>query len=196
MLKTEALSKRDGILTEAAKMFARFGFKKTSIDEIAKEAGVGKGTVYLTADSKEELYYNVVHREVRAWQAACAKAIDPRIPADELLLKLHVEAMRHVENSPLLRDLFRGETRKLLPQWADRFDDLRAIGQMNIAEVIRIGIKQKKFRADLDVEIVSRLLQEFSLLGMILRPTNQTDEEDQRKAMVGIDLVLRGLNAR
>jgi len=45
-------AKKDCILLEAARAFARFGFKKASIDEIAKEAGVGKGTVYLAAESK------------------------------------------------------------------------------------------------------------------------------------------------
>ena len=62
-------SKKECILVEAAKAFARFGFRKASIDEIAKEAGVGKGTVYLAAESKEDLYYQVLHREIRAWQA-------------------------------------------------------------------------------------------------------------------------------
>ncbi len=41
-------AKKDCILLQAARAFARFGFKKASIDDIAREAGVGKGTVYLT----------------------------------------------------------------------------------------------------------------------------------------------------
>ncbi|MGZ5968756.1 MAG: TetR/AcrR family transcriptional regulator, partial [Polyangiales bacterium] len=60
-------AKKECILTEAGKAFTRFGFKKTSVDEIAKKAGVAKGTVYLAAESKEDLFYQVLHRELRAW---------------------------------------------------------------------------------------------------------------------------------
>jgi AcrR family transcriptional regulator len=53
---------RDAILTAAAETFARFGFKKASIDDIARRAGIGKGTVYLHFESKEELFGAVVLR--------------------------------------------------------------------------------------------------------------------------------------
>ncbi len=51
---------RQAILAAATETFARFGFKKTSIDDIARRAGIGKGTVYLHFESKEELFATVV----------------------------------------------------------------------------------------------------------------------------------------
>src|SRR5438552_18399730 len=97
-------SKKECILVEAAKAFARFGFKKASIDEIAKEAGVGKGTVYLAAESKEDLFYQVLHRELREWSADCARAIDPRVRADRLLGKLLETAIAYLERRPLVSE--------------------------------------------------------------------------------------------
>lgn len=194
-LSPESLSKRECILVEAAKIFARFGFKKTSIDDIAKEAGVGKGTVYLAAESKEELFYQVLHREVRAWQAACAKVIDPRIPADQLLLLLYLEAQKHLEANTLVRDLFRGEMVRMLPKWAGRFDELRDLGRANLAEVLRIGVRQGVFRADLQIDDVASLLQDMHLAAQILRPANATDAQMNQRAQVGFDLVLRGILA-
>jgi AcrR family transcriptional regulator len=193
---SEPISKRECILTEAAKIFARFGFKKTSIDEIAKEAGVGKGTVYLTADSKEELFYQVLHREVRAWQASCAKVIDPRVPADELLTRLYLTAQKSLTANTLVRDLFRGEMVRMLPKWGGRFEELRAIGRSNLSEVLRIGVRQKVFREDLDVDTVASILQDMHLAGWILRPDSATDAEYQRRVVVGFDLVLQGLRPR
>src|SRR5262249_2494295 len=64
---------RRRILDAASEAFARHGFKKTSIDDVAKAASVGKGTVYLVCDSKEDLFYQVVHREIRAWVADISK---------------------------------------------------------------------------------------------------------------------------
>ena len=57
-----ASEQREAILTAALELFARFGFKKTSIDEIATKARIGKGTIYLHFSSKEELFGGVVKR--------------------------------------------------------------------------------------------------------------------------------------
>lgn len=191
----DSASKRECILVEAAKIFARFGFKKTSIDEIAKEAGVGKGTVYLAAESKEELFYQVLHREVRSWQAACAKVIDPRVPADQLLMRLYLEAQKHLDANTLVRDLFRGEMVRMLPKWAKRFDELRDLGRANLSEVLRIGTRQKIFRADLEIDVVAALLQDMHLAAQILRPDSASDAEMAERAQIGFDLILRGILA-
>ncbi len=51
------------LLDAAARLFARFGFDKTSIDEIASAAGVSKGAVYLHWPSKFNLFEAVLLRE-------------------------------------------------------------------------------------------------------------------------------------
>src|SRR4051812_10178638 len=40
--------------------FARYGLRKTSVEELARAAGVSKGAFYLFYDSKEELYFDVM----------------------------------------------------------------------------------------------------------------------------------------
>jgi AcrR family transcriptional regulator len=50
------------ILAAAQDLFSRYGLRKTSIEEIAKSAGLGKGTVYLYFKSKEEIFDAVVQR--------------------------------------------------------------------------------------------------------------------------------------
>jgi AcrR family transcriptional regulator len=50
---------RDAILQAATEVFSRYGFKKASIDDIARRARIGKGTVYLHFESKEELFATV-----------------------------------------------------------------------------------------------------------------------------------------
>ena len=185
-------AKKECILVEAARAFARFGFKKVSIDEIAKGAGVGKGTVYLAAESKEDLYYQVLYREIRAWQGECARIIDPRVPADQLLGRLLETAMTYLETRPLVRELLLGETSRVLPTWADRFGELAAVGRTNVVEVLRIGVRQGRFRADLDVETVGALLQDFHLAAQVKGPR----EDLAKRAKVGLDLVLDGLRVR
>jgi len=190
-------AKKECILTEAAKAFARFGFKKASVDDIAKQAGVGKGTVYLAAESKEDLFYQVLHREIRTWTAECARIIDQRTPANQLLAELLRISIEYLRDRPLVRELLFGQTAKIMPDWADRLSDLRQLGKANIAEVLKLGVRQKLFREDLDIEIVAGLLQDFSIAEQVFTLGRQDSSEVQfHRAQVGLDLVLNGLLAR
>src|SRR5580692_11026068 len=58
----DATGKRDRILDAAQSLFVRYGVKRTSIDEVAREAGVAKGTVYLSFKSKAELFAAIADR--------------------------------------------------------------------------------------------------------------------------------------
>lgn len=49
-------SKRAAILDAALKLFSQYGYRRTSIDDIAREAEIAKGTVYLSFKSKEEIF--------------------------------------------------------------------------------------------------------------------------------------------
>jgi len=57
--------KRGAILRAAAELFARFGFKKTTLEEIADRAGLAKPSLYHYFHSKEELVSAVVSHESR-----------------------------------------------------------------------------------------------------------------------------------
>src|SRR4051812_25722702 len=58
-------SRKELILDAADRLLARFGYKKMTVDDIAREAGIGKGTVYLHFASKEEVVLSHVDRIVR-----------------------------------------------------------------------------------------------------------------------------------
>jgi AcrR family transcriptional regulator len=186
-------AKKECILVEAARAFARWGFKKASIDEIARAAGVAKGTVYLAAESKEDLFYQALHREVRQWTAEVSKVIDPRVPADQLLSRLLEASMQHLERRPLVRALLFGEAMKVLPAWSDRLFELRRLGGANLTEVLRLGVRQGVFREELDVDVVAGLLQDLEVSTFLFHAFD--DEILRDRARVGLDLVLNGLRA-
>jgi len=187
--------KKESILRAASKAFSRFGLKKASVDDIARDAGVAKGTVYLACESKEDLFYQVVHRELRAWMGECGHTLDPRIPADQLMESLTVASIAFLESRPLLRDLFLGTYHALMPRWRDRLDELRNLGRANIVELLKLGIKQGRFREDIEVEHVAELLQDLHL-GTYLFRAHQLQEDPEsalKRLRAGLDLVLNGL---
>jgi AcrR family transcriptional regulator len=55
---------RDALLDAAEQLLARYGYKKTTMDDVARLTGVGKGTIYLHFPSKEELILGTIDRLV------------------------------------------------------------------------------------------------------------------------------------
>lgn len=54
------------VLRAAEKLFARRGFYPTTIDDIAKEAKLAKGTIYLYFDSKDDLFFSAIEKKLNA----------------------------------------------------------------------------------------------------------------------------------
>ena len=61
--------KRAQILSAAERLYLRYGIRRTSVDDVAREAGIAKGTIYLYYDSKESLNAAVVGK-------ICAEILD------------------------------------------------------------------------------------------------------------------------
>jgi AcrR family transcriptional regulator len=77
--------KRDAILAAAVTLFGRYGFRRTSMEEIAREAGIAKGTVYLYFPTKEALFRALSQQTLdRALADAGRAAAAPGVLADRL----------------------------------------------------------------------------------------------------------------
>ena len=66
---------KDKILSVAARMFGKYGFQKTTVDEIARSAHKAKGSVYYYFKSKEELFLAVVTQEINVLKSGLTRPI-------------------------------------------------------------------------------------------------------------------------
>ncbi len=64
------------IIESATKYFSRYGFHKTTMDEIAKNIHKAKGVLYYYFRSKEELFNEVLKQELGTLKAALLKIVD------------------------------------------------------------------------------------------------------------------------
>ena len=106
---TQPTDRADRILDAAAELMVRLGYRKVTIDDIARRAGIGKGTVYLHWRTKEQLFEALIMREsigvlnglVEAFRADPAEVLPHRFFARSFLA-----AMR----DPLMKALVTGDT--------------------------------------------------------------------------------------
>lgn len=63
MARTKSIHNRGELIEEAAvELFSRYGYERTSIEDIAKHLGIGKGSVYLEFRTKEDILMRVIER--------------------------------------------------------------------------------------------------------------------------------------
>lgn len=66
---------RQALLDAARSIFARFGYNKTTVDEIAKAARKGKSTFYYYYKSKEEIFKDVIEKEAQIFRMKLIESI-------------------------------------------------------------------------------------------------------------------------
>jgi AcrR family transcriptional regulator len=74
---------RELVIRTARKMFAKKGVTETTMDDIAKEAKIGKGTIYHYFDSKEELYCVILDIDFAEAKAELEKVVSLETEPDK-----------------------------------------------------------------------------------------------------------------
>jgi AcrR family transcriptional regulator len=96
--------RRTAIIDAARSVFARKGFTRSIIDEIAQEAGIAKGTVYLYFRSKKEIYRAVLDQDMEFVKKSTLERIDA---AKNLKDKIRAFALARLENAETRKEFFR-----------------------------------------------------------------------------------------
>ncbi len=187
----------DEIVQAARRVIATLGFADASMERIAHEAGVAKGTIYLYFRNKEELLAHVADHGFAVMMERARTASARERSAERKLVALLCAALEHSsENQAIFRAL--QDHRQLTPE---RPPLLAATFEQNleelvgfVASVIEDGTKDGDFRA-CDPRRASRFLVE-SMRGAILerlREPSRTSVQSDAEAIV--DFFLHGVGA-
>lgn len=95
----EAARKREGILEASARAFARGGYRATTMQDIAREAGYTPPSLYAYFDSKEQIFLELAALLSREFTAVFDEPLPAQLPFRErlqqLLHRLYEKADRH-----------------------------------------------------------------------------------------------------
>jgi AcrR family transcriptional regulator len=176
--RTDAQRNRERILEVAKQAFTRYG-ANTSLDDIAKEAGVGAGTLYRHFPTRDALIEAVYRTEVEKLAAAERKFAETMAPIDALrawmLLFVDYIAAKHII-APAL-NTFVGGASKL-------YESSRAQIQGAIEALVKRAIKSGDIRKD---------IEPFDLLRALIGVSNVSSTPDwQQSAKRLVDILIMG----
>ena len=184
--------KHSKIIRAATKVFAKKGFFNARISDIAKEAKVADGTIYLYFNNKYDMLLSVFEEKIGKLVEQINTEIenedDPRRML-EIFIENHLREMKKNKNLAEVIQIELRQTNKIIKDYRNnKFSEYLNI----ISTIIKEGQKQKVFRQDILPGIAKRAI--FGALDEIARIWNINidsvyDIEDTEKQVTKIFLV-------
>lgn len=190
---------KEAILDATDRLLARYGYRKMTIEDIAREVGIGKGSVYLHFQSKEEVVLSHIDRIVerlkeRLWAVARSEATAGVRLRLMLLARVlfRFDSVQHYTQS--LDDLLAALRPNVLARRARYFDDEARI----FAQVLGEGRDSGEFVFDDPLSTAYALLHATNSLLPYSLSTSELGERDEVKEKTTqiADLILHGLLLR
>lgn len=188
--------KRIKILEAATKVFAREGFYNAKIKDVAQEAGVAHGTIYLYFESKDELLISLFKENLSDLIEYVQSEIQKEQNAKDKLKKMISFQIELIETNPELTALMLVEfpqAGKFLSD--DSIDEMAAYMDM-IAGILKEGIAEKVFDNSIDVDVIATVLYS-GIQGIATRWVLEGMEYPLKKVANEItEVFLRGIGPR
>jgi AcrR family transcriptional regulator len=185
------------ILEAARRVMARYGMQGTTVDRVAEEAKVAKGTIYLYFDTKDALVHAAVLEGLREMVAEILASDDPSAPPLERIRKLILAQFRiQASNQDFLKTLIIGNSLDIELESEDGREYMRVYaGHLDfIASVLQDAIDRGAIRR-IDAHFAAFMLGEMltgCLRRRLLKLASSPLESD---AEAVVELFLKGIAA-
>lgn len=188
---------REAILDATERLIARFGYRKMTIDDLAQEVGIGKGSIYLHFASKEEIALShidrIIERLKRRLQQIASQDIRSEAKIREMLVErvlFRFDSVQHY--SAGLNELLSQLRANLLERRKRYFDEEAHL----FAAVIDEGVAAGEFRSHDALAAAHTLLMATNSLLPYSLSTGELGEraEIEQKTRAVADMLLKGLS--
>ena len=189
-------STRDAILDATDRLLAKYGYKKMTIDDLAAEVGIGKGSVYLHFASKEEIALSHIDRIIDRLKKRLFSIAESNENVDTRLRKMMVErvlfrfdSVQHYSQS--LNDLLASLRPRLLERRRSYFEEEAKLFAAVLTEGKKAGVftfKDPLVAADALLDATNAFLP-YSLSAYELGERSEIEVKTLNVA----DLILNGL---
>ena len=146
------------IIKAAVRVFARKGYYNSRVSDIAREAGIAAGTIYLYFKTKDDILVTLFRDKMAEFVAALRRAIAGAPDAASKVRRLVALHFFILEANPELAEVVQVELRQ--GQKFFRGASSQEIGAYFalIGSVLEEGVVQGRFRSDLPVKVATKML--------------------------------------
>ena len=185
------------IIYEAALgVFADYGFKKATLDDIAAELDMTKGNLYRYAQNKKDLYRNTVRHAMLRWQGRVRDAIEREPDAERQFQVMCRKAVAYLAEDDALRRLLVRDP-EIFPMFPahDPYADINANSVAMIRSILERGIAEQRFRA-VDLETVPEIIFSVYKMFIIRMYIKSRDPAQEEMFTQTVALITQGLYSK
>jgi TetR/AcrR family fatty acid metabolism transcriptional regulator len=187
--------KHEAILRAAIRVFARHGFFNAQVADVAREAGVAAGTVYLYFRGKDDLLVSIFDRTMREaiaeGRAALASVADP-IDRLRRIAELHLERLGRDRDLAVVFQVELRQSTRFMEQFsATRLREYLGIIRDVIAEAQASGLVRRDVSPTVATKVLFGALDEMATNWVLSHRRRSLPAE----AGVVVDLFLNGVKA-
>jgi AcrR family transcriptional regulator len=186
------------ILAAARKVFAANGFSGTSVEAIAQEAGIAKGTLYLYYDSKSEIYHAALRNGLVELCSHLKKQVEQ---AEEIGEKIRIFISTKLSFFEENRDFFKiyyAEFGNAVAHPADTHKDFRELYLEQVCilkSALAEAVRRQKIRG-VNPESVAFAINDLTRGLITKRLLTQADTEISKEIEFLYDFIWRGIACR
>jgi AcrR family transcriptional regulator len=160
--KSENEEREAHILGSAGDLIAHYGYDKTTVSDIAQQAGVSKGTIYLHFSSKEALFEALLRQEMSNYTRAWLAYLEA-LPDEGTIGGLYRAALHALKSSPLMSAMLRRDQR-VLGSYLRKPNNIFASMQSGSlrADTLRAMQAAGAIREDVDTAVIAHIMELFS----------------------------------
>jgi len=136
-------------------LFLRYGIKSLTMDDVARELGISKKTLYLFVDNKDDLVNKMLERHISAEKALCGQMFAEAASAiDEMFFVMEANAQQFQQmKANIVHDL-----QKYHREAWEKVQDFQRGFLYNIVRAnLERGVREGLYRSDFDIDIVAKL---------------------------------------
>ena len=142
------------LLEEARAIFARYGYNKTTVDDIAKAVGKGKSTFYYYFSSKEEVFKTVIEKEANLFRAKLIESISIKASPIEKIKNYILERLQSFKQLVNFYSAIRNDGMEAI-SFIDEIREKYEQEQVNIIKMVLMESTNNKQLDIDDIELVS-----------------------------------------
>lgn len=128
------------IIESATIFFSKYGFYKTTMDEIAQHIHKAKGAIYYYFKSKEELFNEVLKQELSTIKATLLKIVDREVEPMEMFKEYMLHRFELLNNSTNYHETLKGNLFDKYKFVKDVLDDFHSFERTQITLILEKGM--------------------------------------------------------
>jgi AcrR family transcriptional regulator len=186
---------RLAIINAALKLFAAKGFDSATVDEVAAEAKIAKGTIFYNFKSKEDIFHAIVDRNMQEFGDLVRTRSSISGTSFDRIEAAYDAATEYFQTNSSFGTLFISELGRVRSKWNYDSNSLLSVFRQRLQEIYEEGQNNREFRTDVDAKDIGVIIFFLAAFNCLVQRLTADRTQESRLAEKAKMIFLKGIRA-